>query len=50
MNRPQSNRSPVREAARQPGGKPPAPPIVRYEKVKAACGHEVDPGAAVIYR
>jgi hypothetical protein len=28
----------------QPGGKPPAPPVVRTEKVTAACGHEVDFG------
>jgi hypothetical protein len=29
---------------RSPGGRPPAPPFVRFEKVKACCGHEIDFG------
>jgi hypothetical protein len=29
---------------RSPGGRPPASPFVRFEKVKACCGHEIDFG------
>jgi hypothetical protein len=44
MIQPQPNPKPPRPESRSPSNKPPPPPIVRYEKVMAACGHEVDFG------